>query len=258
MPPTNPYATYPSLRDRTVLITGGAAGIGACLLEAFAQQAAQVIFLDIQDEAAHALIARLQPLVPHTLTYFHCDLTDTPALQLCLETLLTRFPAIDVLINNAANDTRHATQDVTSDFWDACIAVNLKHQFFLTQAIAPGMKQRRRGSILNMSSISWIIPAAGLPVYVAAKAAIVGLTRSFAHELGPHNIRVNAILPGAILTERQKQLWFTETYSAEILARQALKRHLHPDEVARLALFLAADDSSAITNQSYVIDGGWI
>jgi NAD(P)-dependent dehydrogenase (short-subunit alcohol dehydrogenase family) len=256
--PTTPYATYPSLRDRTVLITGGASGIGASLVEAFAQQHAQVIFLDIQDEAAHALIARLQPLVPHTPTYLRCDLTDTPVLELCLDSLLTRFPTIDVLINNAANDTRHATEAVTPDLWDSLMAINLKHQFFVTQAIAPGMKGRRRGSIINLSSISWLIPTTGLPVYVAAKAAIVGLTRSFAHELGPHNIRVNAILPGAILTERQKQLWFTETYSAEILARQSLKRHLHPEEVARLALFLAADDSSAITNQTHIIDGGWI
>jgi NAD(P)-dependent dehydrogenase (short-subunit alcohol dehydrogenase family) len=245
------YATYPSLRDRTVLITGGATGIGASLVEAFSEQGSRVIFLDIQDDAAQALITRLQPNTP---TYYHCDLTDTPTLQ----TLLATLPPVDVLINNAANDTRHDTSDVTPELWDSLLAVNLKHQFFLTQAIAPGMKLRQRGAIINMSSVSWMIPTTGLPVYIAAKAAIVGLTRTFAHELGPHNIRVNSILPGAILTERQKQLWFTEAYSAEILSRQALKRHLQPEEVARLALFLAADDSSAITNQSYIIDGGWI
>jgi len=136
--------------------------------------------------------------------------------------------------------------------------VNLKHQFFASQAVIPAMKEARRGSIVNLSSISWIIPSTGLPVYVTAKAAIVGLTRTLAHELGAHNIRVNCVLPGAILTERQKQLWFTEAYEKEILSSQALKRMIHPDEVARLVLFLAADDSSAITNQSYVIDGGWI
>jgi NAD(P)-dependent dehydrogenase (short-subunit alcohol dehydrogenase family) len=258
MPTPTPYATYPSLRDRTVLITGGATGIGASFVEAFAQQAAQVIFLDIQDEAAQTLTARLQPQSPHTPTYYRCDLTDTPALQLCVETILSQFPAIDILINNAGNDTRHTTDSVTPDLWDQLIAVNLKHQFFLTQAIAPGMKLRQRGSIINMSSIAWMIPGTEFPVYVAAKAAIVGLTRTFAHELGPHNIRVNSILPGAILTERQRQLWFTEAYSAHILSRQALKRHLQPEEVARLALFLAADDSSAITNQTHIIDGGWI
>jgi len=252
------YATYPTLRDRTVLITGGATGIGSSLVEAFAHQHAKVIFLDIQDEAAHALIARLTPTATHTPIYYRCDLTDIPALQLCLETLLTCSPTIDVLINNAGNDTRHTTAAVTPDLWDHLIAVNLKHHFFITQAIAPGMIARTSGSIINMSSISWLIPSTGLPVYIAAKSAIVGLTRTFAHELGPHNIRVNAILPGAILTDRQKQLWFTPEYSAEILSRQALKRHLHPEEVARLALFLAADDSSAITNQTHIIDGGWI
>jgi D-xylose 1-dehydrogenase len=256
MPIPSPHATYPSLRDRTVLITGGATGIGASLVEAFAHQASQVIFLDIQDQAAHTLITRLQ--TPHTPTYYRCNLTDTTALQLCVKAILSQFPSIDVLINNAGDDTRHTTESVTPNLWDHLIAVNLKHQFFLTQAIAPGMKLRQRGSIINMSSISWMIPSTGLPVYVAAKAAIVGLTRTFAHELGPHNIRVNSILPGAILTERQKQLWFTETYSAEILSRQALKRHLQPEEVARLALFLAADDSSAITNQTHIIDGGWV
>jgi D-xylose 1-dehydrogenase len=258
MPIPSPYATYPSLRDRTVLITGGATGIGASLVEAFTHQGSQVIFLDIQDEAAHTLIARLRSETPHAPAYHRCDLTDTAALQLCVDTVLSQFPAIDVLINNAGNDTRHTTESVTPELWDQLIAVNLKHQFFLTQAIAPGMKLRQRGSIINMSSIAWMIPSTGLPVYVAAKAAIVGLTRSFAHELGPHNIRVNSILPGAILTERQRQLWFTETYSAQILSRQALKRHLQPEEVGRLALFLAADDSSAITNQAHIIDGGWV
>ncbi|CAN5582835.1 SDR family oxidoreductase [soil metagenome] len=251
---TYQYASYPSLIDRTVLITGGATGIGAALVEAFALQGARVIFLDIQGGAAEALINRLEPDAAHPPVYYPCDLTNTPALQ----TLLATLPDIDVLINNASNDTRHTTESVTPELWDQLLAVNLKHQFFVTQAIAPGMKARGRGSILNMSSIAWMIPSTGLPVYIAAKVAIVGLTRTFAHELGPHNIRVNAILPGAILTERQQQLWFTPEYSAEILSRQALKRHLYPDEVARLALFLAADDSSAITNQTHIIDGGWI
>jgi NAD(P)-dependent dehydrogenase (short-subunit alcohol dehydrogenase family) len=257
MPISQLFATYPSLRDRTVLITGGATGIGASLVEAFAHQGSQVLFLDIQDEAAHTLIARLKP-ESHTPAYYHCDLTDPTALQRCVEAVLSQFPAIDVLINNAANDTRHTTESITPELWDQLIAVNLKHQFFLTQAIVPGMRQRQRGSIINMSSIAWLIPSTNLPVYVAAKAAIVGLTRSFAHEFGPDNIRVNAILPGCIFTERQKRLWFNEAYTAQMLDRQALKRQLQPEEVARLALFLAADDSSAITNQSYIIDGGWI
>jgi NAD(P)-dependent dehydrogenase (short-subunit alcohol dehydrogenase family) len=165
---------------------------------------------------------------------------------------------VDVLVNNAANDARHSVEEVTPEYWDRAMAVNLRHQFFVSQAVIPAMKKAGRGSIINLSSICWMIPSTGLPVYVTAKAAIVGLTRTLAHELGVDNIRVNCILPGAILTDRQEKLWFTETYKAEILRRQALKRMILPDEVARLALFLAADDSSAITSQSYVIDGGWV
>jgi NAD(P)-dependent dehydrogenase (short-subunit alcohol dehydrogenase family) len=257
MEPTSNFATYPSLRGRTVLITGGASGIGQSLVEAFAAQGAQVLFLDIQDEAAQVLIDGLgQSSVPPL--YYHCDLTDIPAVRQTLQAILDRFPRVDVLINNAASDTRHTTEEVTPELWDRTMAVNLRHQFFVTQAVIPGMKEQRRGSIINMSSIAWIIPSTGLPVYIAAKAAVVGLTRTLAHELGPHNIRVNAILPGAILTERQKQLVLTDAYTAEVLGRQALKHLLEPAEVARLALFLAADDSAAITNGSHIIDGGWV
>ena len=248
------YATYPSLRDRTILITGGASGIGEAFVEAFALQQAKVIFLDIQDEAAQTLITRLTPQATHTPIYHHCDVTDTPALQ----TLLAKLPEIDVLINNAANDTRHTSASVTPELWDQLIAINLKHQFFVTQAIAPGMAARGRGSIINLGSTAPLIPAENLPVYIAAKAAIVALTRSFAHELGPHNVRVNTLIPGSILTDRQKRLWLTPEYSAFVLGRQSLKRHLLPEEIARLALFLAADDSSACTNQTYIADGGWI
>jgi NAD(P)-dependent dehydrogenase (short-subunit alcohol dehydrogenase family) len=172
--------------------------------------------------------------------------------------VLQRFTAVDVLVNNAGNDARHKIEEVTSDFWDRTMAVNLKHQFFMAKAAIPAMKKARRGSIINMSSIGWMIPSTSVPVYVTAKAAIVGMTRTLAHELGAHNIRVNSILPGAIQTERQKRLWFTDAYKAEILASQALQRLLLPEEVARLVLFLAADDSSAITNQAYVIDAGWV
>ena len=162
------------------------------------------------------------------------------------------------LVNNAANDQRHATEEVTPEQWDKSIALNLKPYFFAIQAVLPPMKAAGRGCIINMSSISWIIPTTGLPVYVAAKAAIVGLTRTLAHELGPVGIRVNAVLPGAIATEKQKRLVYTPEYSEKILSNQALKRQIQPEDVARLVLFLAADDSSAITNQSYVVDGGWV
>jgi NAD(P)-dependent dehydrogenase (short-subunit alcohol dehydrogenase family) len=255
---TGKFAVYPSLRDRVVVVSGGASGIGEAIVEAFATQHARVAFFDIQDAAAEALISRISSAGFPAPDYFHCDLTDVAAIQAATQKILERFEGVDVLVNNAGNDTRHRTEEVTSDFWDKTMAVNLKHQFFLTQVVVPSMKKAARGSIINMSSIGWVIPSMGIPVYVTAKAGVIGMTRTLAHELGASGIRVNSVMPGAVLTERQKQLWFTDTYKAEILAHQALKRMILPEEVARLVLFLAADDSAAITNQSYVIDGGWI
>jgi NAD(P)-dependent dehydrogenase (short-subunit alcohol dehydrogenase family) len=252
------FASYPSLRDRVVVVTGGASGIGEAIVESFAMQGSRVAFLDIQDSAGEQLVERLDALGMSRPVYFHCDLTDIDALKKSVQQILDRFQTIDVLVNNAGNDTRHSMADVTSATWDQSMAVNLKHQFFMAQAVIPAMQKARRGSIINMSSIAWAIPSINMPVYVTAKAAIVGMTRTLAHEIGSDNIRVNCVMPGAILTERQKRLWFTDTYQAEILARQALKRMILPEEVARLVLFLASDDSSAITNQTYVIDGGWI
>jgi NAD(P)-dependent dehydrogenase (short-subunit alcohol dehydrogenase family) len=252
------FATYPSLKDRVVVVTGGATGIGEAIVSAFSLQGSRVAFLDIQDEAADTLIQRLEEEGATPPVYFSCDLTDTDKLQKSVKLIAESFGTVDVLVNNAANDVRHSIEEVTSASWDKSIGINLKPQFFMAQAVIPAMKKAKRGSIVNMSSISWMIPSTGLPMYITAKAGIVGLTRTLAHELGSDNIRVNSVLPGAILTERQKQLWFTPEYEAEILHSQALKRMLQPDEVARLVLFLAADDSSAITNQSYVIDGGWV
>jgi NAD(P)-dependent dehydrogenase (short-subunit alcohol dehydrogenase family) len=255
---TNHYASYPSLRDRVVLVTGGASGIGEAIVEAFARQQARVAFLDLEVDAGHKLVERIAAAGLPAPLFLPCDLTDIPALQAAIRTVETKLGNIDVLVNNAANDVRHTLEEITPEFFDRSIAVNLRHQLFAVQAVAEGMKKAQRGSIINMSSISWVIPSTGLPVYITAKAAVVGMTRTLAHELGPHNIRVNAVLPGAILTEKQQRLWLTEEYKREVLSRQALKRHLYPDEVARLILFLASDDSAAITNQSHVIDGGWV
>ena len=252
------FAVYPSLRDQLVLITGGASGIGASLVEHFASQGSRVAFLDIDRKNAEQLAAGLSTKYAHPPEFLHCDLTDISRLREAVAEIEARHGAVRVLVNNAGNDARHSIEDVTPEYWDRSMAVNLRHQFFASQAVIPAMKKQGQGSIINMSSICWIIPSTGLPVYIAAKAAIVGLTRTFAHELGPHNIRVNAVLPGAILTERQKQLWFTDEYRAEILRNQALKRMIMPEEVARLVLFLASDDSAAITSQSYVIDSGWV
>ena len=252
------FARYPSLQGQVVLVTGGATGIGESLVTQFARQGSRVAFFDIQDAPARRLVQILTAEgcpVPH---YLHCDLTDVAALNRCVEAVVGAWGAIHILVNNAANDQRHTIEEVTPDSWDRSMSLNLRPQFFMIQAVLPAMRKAGQGSIVNMSSISWMVPSTGLPVYTTAKAAIVGLTRTMAHELGPEGIRVNAVLPGAIVTERQKRLWYTPEYKAKIMASQALKRDILPDDVARLVLFLASDDSSAITNQSYVIDGGWM
>ena len=252
------FARYPSLEGRVVLITGGATGIGESMVTAFARQGARVAFFDIQDEAATRLVDGLAAEGCIAPLYLHCDLTDVAALRNSVEQVLAACGTVDVLVNNAANDQRHTIEEVTPEYWDRSIAVNLRPQFFMIQAVLPAMRKALRGSIINMSSIAWMIPSTGVPIYITAKAAIVGLTRTLAHELGPDGIRVNAVLPGAIATEKQKRLVYTPEYKAEILESQALKREVLPEDVARLVLFLAADDSSAITNQSYVVDGGWV
>jgi NAD(P)-dependent dehydrogenase (short-subunit alcohol dehydrogenase family) len=252
------FGVYPSLREELVLITGGASGIGAAMVEAFAAQGSRVPFLDIDRSSGEKLVGDLATKCLHAPAFLACDLTDVAGLRAAITEVEERFGTIGVLVNNAGNDERHSIEEVTAEYWDRAMAVNLRHQFFVAQAVIPAMRKAGRGSIINLSSICWIIPSTGMPVYTAAKAAIVGLTRTLAHELGGDNIRVNCVLPGAILTERQKRLWFTDAYRDEILRNQALKRMISPEEVARLVLFLAADDSSAITGQSCVIDGGWV
>ena len=256
--PNQPGASYSSLKDKVVLVSGGASGIGEAIVEAFARQQTRVIFADIQDDAAEALVQRLAQEGSSDVRFMHCDLTDIPASQRMVTEILRNIPAIDILVNNAGNDTRHSVEEVTSESWDRSMQVNLKHQFFLSQAVLPGMRAQQRGSIINMSSIAWMIPSTNLPIYVTAKAAIVGMTRTLAHEVGADGIRVNCVLPGAILTERQHRLWFTEEYQAEILHRQAIQRLIAPEEVAKLVLFLGSNESLAITNQSLIIDGGWV
>ncbi len=257
MSQVDPRASYPSLADRTVVVTGGASGIGAAVVEAFAAQRARVAFLDVADEAAEKLIAEIAAADHPVPLYRRCDLTDVAQLRAAVAGLVQMMGAVDVLVNNAGNDTRHRTEEVTPELWDETLAVNLKHQFFMAQAVLPGMRAAGRGSIINMSSIAWLIPSTNLPAYVTAKAGIVGLTRTLAHEFGVDNVRVNCVLPGAVWTERQERLWLTPEYKAEILSRQALKRLIQPAEVASLILFLASDDSASITNQSFVIDAGW-
>ena len=258
MSATSKTAVYPSLEDRVVVVTGGASGIGEAIVEAFARQRARVVILDIQDDAAKRLVARLTDNGLRSPTYFHCDVTDFGSLERTVDCVLDWSGHVDVLVNNAGNDARQSLESVTPETWDEGMAINLKQQFFMAQAVARSMRQARRGSIINMGSIAWVIPSKNVPVYVTAKSAIVGMTRALAHEFGEDEVRVNCVMPGAILTERQKQLWLTEDYVRQVLAHQSLKRMILPEEVARLVVFLAADDSSAITNQSYVVDGGWV
>ena len=257
MSKTGRYAQYPSLQDKVVLITGGATGIGASMVEHFAAQGSRVAFLDLDEPSAAKLIegnagSRHAPL------FMKCDLTDIAALRIAIHEIESKLGLINVLVNNAARDDRHKTAEVTPEYWDERLAVNLRHQFFATQAVVSGMTRTGGGAIINMSSISWIIPSTGLPAYVTAKAGIVGLTKTLSRELGEANIRVNCVSPGAIMTERQRRLWFTPEYLADVMKAQALKRELLPEDVARLVLFLAADDSASITGQNFIIDGGWV
>jgi len=252
------FAHYPSLADKVVLITGGASGIGAAMAELFARQGSRVALLDIDEPSALKLVKSLRSQAKHAPKFLKCDLRNIAELRSAVTRIESELGAVQVLVNNAASDDRHKTSEVTPEYWDERMAVNLRHQFFATQAVAPGMTRAGSGSVINMSSISWIIPSTGLPAYITAKAGIVGLTRTLSRELGGANIRVNCVSPGAIMTERQRRLWMTPEYLAEIMRAQALKRELLPEDVARLVLFLAADDSATITGQNFVIDGGWV
>ncbi|GAW25034.1 putative D-arabinitol 2-dehydrogenase [Rosellinia necatrix] len=264
MSETGNYATYPSLRGKTVLITGGAEGIGAACVEQFWLQGSRVVFLDVAEASAAELLSALAAAHPDhgrrtpPPTFLRCDVADLDALRACA----AAAGDVDVLVNNAARAgaaARVPTEQVTPASWDADVGVNLRHQFFLTQAVAPGMRARGRGgSIINMGSITWRIPATGLPVYTLCKAAVVGMTRTHSREFGAAGVRVNSVMPGAIATRRQVDEVLTPEYRAEVWAAQALPRDLRPAEVARLVLFLAADDSSAITGSNYVVDGGWV
>jgi NAD(P)-dependent dehydrogenase (short-subunit alcohol dehydrogenase family) len=250
-------AIYPDLRDRPVIVTGGGSGIGEAIVRAFARQGARVGFIDILDAPARALAAELCD-GGATVAFERADITDIAALRAAIDRLRTAHGPCRVLVNNAAHDERHDTAEVTPEYFDARIAVNLKHALFAAQAVLPDMRACGGGSILNFSSISWMAGMGGMAVYTAAKSAMLGLTRSLARDFGADGIRVNAIAPGWIRTRRQEELWITPEGERRMLEAQCLKRWLVPDEVARLALFLASDEASACTAQHYVVDGGWV
>lgn len=255
-PQPGPYAHYPSLSGRTVFITGGATGIGAAFVEHFAAQDARVAFCDIDASAGEALAdalgdARTPPL------FLSCDITDIDALRGAIADARTAFGPIAVLVNNAANDKRHTIAEVTPESFDAGVAVNLRPQFFAAQAVVDDMKAAGGGSIINLGSISWMLKTGGMPVYLTAKAAIAGLTRALARDLGPFGIRVNTLVPGWVMTEKQRRLWLDEAGLRALKAGQCLDGELLPEDLARMALFLAADDSRMVTAQDFIVDGGW-
>ncbi len=258
MSDNGPYAIYPSLNDRSVFITGGGSGIGASLVRHFAAQGSKVGFVDIAVEPSRRLVEEIAAKGDPEPRFVECDLRDIEALRRAIAEVAAANGPITVLVNNAAHDERHAFDTVTPEYWDDRIAVNLKHQFFAAQAVHPMMKAAGGGAIVNFGSVSWMVGQGGMPGYTAAKAAVMGLTRGLARDFGPDNIRVNSIAPGWIMTERQVSLWLTPEGEAELMHRQCLKRKLYPDDMARIVLFLAADDSGAMTNQTYVADGGWV
>ena len=251
------YTTYNGLEGVTVFVTGGASGIGKEIVYAFAAQNARVGFFDIDQEGGKALEKELQSSGVN-VRFGQCDLRDIAGLKQSVKEMEENLGHASVLVNNAARDDRHSWEDVTQEYYDERIATNLRHLFFMTQAVAPGMIKKGKGSIINLGSNSWWEAAGGMPVYTTSKAAIHGMTRSFARDLGPHRIRVNTVVPGWIMTERQKELWVTPESLGRHLQRQCLPDPISPDYIARMVLFLASDDAAMCTAQNYMVDAGSI
>ncbi|MEO5807409.1 SDR family oxidoreductase [Devosia sp.] len=250
------FASYPSLAGKAVVISGGASGIGESLVRNFAAQGAKVGFVDVADAAGKALVAELQRK-GQTAQFIRADVTDIPGYVTAIATFAQAHGDAGVLVNNAAHDERHDWADVTEAYWDDRMAVNLKHAFFAAQAVAPAMIKAGKGSIINMGSISWMVMSPRIPLYETAKAATHGLTRSMARELGKSGIRVNTVAPGWVMTERQLKYWLDAEGEKALDAAQTLAGRVYPDDVSRMVLFLAADDSAMISAQDFLVDGGW-
>ena len=252
------FAVYPSLKDRSVFITGGGSGIGESLVRHFCAQGSRVAFVDIAEEASRQLVASIAAAGDKPPLYLACDLRDIEALRSAIATAASQNGPIQVLCNNAGSDDRHKTEDVTVAYWDDRMAVNLRPQFFAAQAARPYMKSLGGGSIINFGSITWMVGDPDCPAYVTAKAAIYGMTRALAREFGPEHIRVNCMVPGWVMTERQMSLWLTPAGERQIEERQCLPDRLQPSDIARMALFLASDDSAMCSSQQFIVDGGWV
>ena len=257
-PPAGTFARYPSLAGRTVFVTGGATGIGAEIVAQFARQGARVGFVDVQERAAADLALDLEALTGTRPWFQACDVSGAGELTAATEACARALGLIDVLVSNAAIDERRGIDDITEQFWDDMLRVNLRPMFFGAQAVTPGMRQRGGGSIINLGSIIWRAGFANVAAYATAKAGVEGLTRSLARDLGRDSIRVNCLVPGWTMTQRQLDHWITAEAEAEIARNQCLPGRVQPADVARLALWLAADDSRMCTSQTWVVDGGWI
>jgi len=245
------------LDGKAAFITGGGSGIGESIVEHFAAQGSKVGFIDVKEKDSAALVTRIRRK-RQKVHFEQADLTDIEALRRAVKSIRRELGPITVLINNAAHDERHRLEDVTPEYFDERIALNLKHQVFTIQAVVDDMKKANNGSIVNIGSTSWMVGFGGLPVYTAAKAGVLGLTRGLARELGKNNIRVNHIAPGWIMTKRQLELWATPEALDKLMQDQCLPRKLYPDDIARAVLFFASDEASAGTNQTYIFDGGWL
>ena len=251
------FAHYPSLADKVVFVTGGGSGIGASVVEHFCAQQANVVFVDIDDAPSLALCARIHEAGSRVPRYLHCDLRDVAALQAIVKRVGDETGPVTALVNNAANDDRHKAMDVTLEYWNDRIAVNLRHQFFAAQAVYPQMKAAGGGSIVNFGSISWMNSEGGYNAYTTSKAAVHGLTRGLARDWGVDHIRVNTVVPGWVLTERQIKLWLDAAGERQLFENQCLKEKLYPPDIARMVLWLAADDSRMCTAQNFIVDAGW-
>ena len=251
----NEIASYPSLKNKTVLITGGASGIGASIVENFLQQGSKVAFLDKDKDLGNNLIDQLKQK-NFKPVFKECDLVDIEEMKNKINEIREELGLISILVNNAANDQRHNIDDVTPEFWDDRMNNNLRHYFFTSQSVYKDMKKIGNGSIINIGSYSWMLAQGGMPGYTTAKSAVMGLTRTLARDLGIYNIRVNSVVPGWIITERQKKLWLTPEIEKETLNRQCIKRLLNPNDISKTVLFFASDQSSGISAQNYVVDGG--
>ena len=251
-------AIYDDLKDKRVFITGGGSGIGASIVEHFCQQGSEVYFIDINEEASNKLVLECKNKNLSVPTFIKCDLLNIKDLQKTISKIIDNNGAIDVLINNAANDERHSIDEVTEEFWNERININLRHYFFTVQSVKKAMIANKGGSIINIGSASWMIGQGGMAAYTASKSGVVGLTRSFARDLGEFDIRVNSVVPGWVMTDRQIEKWLTPESEADMMKKQCLKHKLIPSDIAKAVLFFGSNSSSGCTNQDYVVDKGWL